>query len=184
VRTSYNPQFLSLPAPSRSAWQRSLTWLLIVALVLLDVPLPAPRAQPGTAYAANGPCPICEGEPLVVNTALALDAANLAGTAGILAPFTAFDGQTITIDLGARALQVTATGRISVLAGSTVQPPQFHQAGNHGTPNLTIRSTCTVQIDEGARGLANNTFRSLAGVIETNAVGGRRATSCSPLTDP
>lgn len=95
------------------------------------------------------------------------------GAEGILAPFASFAGTTITIDLGNRPLQITSAGRISVLAGSNLQPPQFHQAGNHGTPNLRIKSTCTLLIDESNRGTVNALFRGLTGVIETNAQGGR-----------
>jgi RHS repeat-associated protein len=51
VRTHYNPQTLTLLAPQRSRWQRSLTWLLIVTLVLLDVPLPGPRTTVTPAHA-------------------------------------------------------------------------------------------------------------------------------------
>jgi hypothetical protein len=122
----------------------------------------------------------------VVDTAIELDAVNLPGTAGVLAPFASFDGETITIDLGAHALHVTSTGRISVLAGSNRQPAQFHQSGNHSTPNLVITSACTLQIDESTRGTANNKFRSLTGVIETNALGGKagdiRLVFAGPIT--
>ncbi len=51
MRTSYNPQTFTLLAPRRSLWQRSLTWLLIVALVLLDVPLPGPGTTVATVDA-------------------------------------------------------------------------------------------------------------------------------------
>ncbi len=46
---SHQPQPLTLPAPCRSIWKRSLTWLLNVMLVLLDVPLPTSRASSFTA---------------------------------------------------------------------------------------------------------------------------------------
>jgi len=118
-------------------------------------------------------CPICTQPEIVVDTEINLDANNLAATAGVLAPFASFAGNTITIDLGNRPLHVTSKGSISVLAGANVQPPQFHQSGNHGTPNLTIKSTCTLLIDESVRGTANGLFRSLTGVIETNAQGGK-----------
>ncbi len=38
------------PAPYRSPWQRSLTWVLVVTLVLLDVPIPTSRASSFTAF--------------------------------------------------------------------------------------------------------------------------------------
>lgn len=50
MHTPYNPQPLTLPAPRRSPWQRGLTWLLIVTLVLLDLPIPTSRASSFTAF--------------------------------------------------------------------------------------------------------------------------------------
>lgn len=72
----YNPQFLSLPAPYRSAWKRSLTWLLIVALVLLDVPLPGPHTTVATAEAHGNAARIFTIDPSCANP---LDLASITG---------------------------------------------------------------------------------------------------------
>src|SRR5262249_23528225 len=115
-------------------------------------------------------CVTCDGPAVVIDTPIELDARDLAGTAGVLAPFAAFDGESIKLDLGSLPLHIPSTGRLSVLAGTTRQPKQFHKAGNHGTPNLRIHSTCELQIDESTRGLAQSKFRNLTGVIETTAL--------------
>jgi len=119
------------------------------------------------------PCAICDGPDVVVDAPIELDAANLAATAAVLAPFASFDGQTITIDLGHRRLLITSSGRISVLAGAKLQPRQFHRAGNHGTPDLKVVSTCELAIDESVRGELHGKLRNLTGAIETNALGGK-----------
>jgi uncharacterized membrane protein len=118
-------------------------------------------------------CPVCTAPAVIVDSFIALDAANLAGTTGVLAPFASFAGQTITIDLGNRPLQVTSSGRISVLAGAQLQPAAFHQAGNHSTPNLVLRSSCTLLVEAATRGVVKGKLRSLSGVIETTAEGGK-----------
>ncbi len=142
-------------------------------------PSPTSTASPTatsspTASASPTPgsgCPDCSAGTVTVNSAIELDASNLSGTAGALASYASFDGSTITIDLGARALVITTNGRISVLAGSALQPSQFHVSGNHGTPNLTIKSTCTLTIDPATRGTSEALYRNLTGVIETQARG-------------
>ena len=119
------------------------------------------------------PCPTCLGTEIVIDTAIELDANDLPGTAGMLAPFATFDGETILIDLGGQPLRITPNGRLSVLAGQNRQPDHFHRAGNHGTPNLSIVSTCDVVVEESVRGTRLTKFRNLTGVIETNASGGK-----------
>ena len=122
---------------------------------------------------ASGSCEVCSGTTIVVDEAIELDANNLAATAGVLAPFASFDGETILIDLVDNALHVSSSGRISVLAGASLQPAAFHALGNHGTPNLHIKSSCTLTLDPAERGRIFGKLRSLTGVIETNAQGGK-----------
>ncbi|CAB1064632.1 hypothetical protein D1BOALGB6SA_9428, partial [Olavius sp. associated proteobacterium Delta 1] len=133
----------------------------------------ATDTQTVTAVSATPPCPTCDGDPVVVNAVIELNANDLPGTAGVLAPFSSFDGATITVDLGSRPLKVTSTGRISVPAGCKLQPAQFHRGSNHSTPNLHIKSTCTLFIDKSTRTNVQCNYRSVTGVIETEAQGGK-----------
>lgn len=118
-------------------------------------------------------CGECTEPPVVVDNVIELDAAKLAQTAGVLAPFATFDGQTITINLGSRPLVVTSNGRISVPAAPNIQPPAFHNAGNDSSPHLVIRSSCTLQVEETPPKKVKTQTRSLTGVIETVGNGGR-----------
>jgi hypothetical protein len=118
-------------------------------------------------------CGVCTEPAVVVDRVLELDAAKLAQTAGVLAPFASFDGQTITIDLGSRPLVVTSTGRISVPADPKLHPAAFHNAGNDSSPHLVIRSSCTLTVAETPAKKVKTQTRSLTGVIETVGNGGR-----------
>ncbi|MGE0682822.1 MAG: VWA domain-containing protein, partial [Candidatus Binatia bacterium] len=118
-------------------------------------------------------CGVCMEPPVVVDSVIELDAANLAQTAGVLAPFASFDGQTITIDVGNHPLVVTATGRINVPAGPKFHPTAFHQGNNHSSPHLVLQSSCTLELDAPSTQVAKLQTRSLTGVIETVGNGGR-----------
>ncbi|MGE0681464.1 MAG: PKD domain-containing protein [Candidatus Binatia bacterium] len=118
-------------------------------------------------------CGVCTEPPVIVDSVIEFDAAHLTQTAGVLAPFASFDGQTIMINVGDRPLVVTSNGRISVPAGPRFHPTAFHQGDNHSSPHLVLQSSCALELDAPLSPVAKLQTRSLTGVIETVGNGGR-----------
>ena len=135
---------------------------------VMDTAFVTVRSQTG-----GGSCTACSGTTVMVEEVIELDASDLTGTAGVLLPYVSFDGETILINLGNNALEVTETGGILVAGDVGIQPEDFHETGDHSSPNLHIRSTCAVVIAEGARARVQQKLRNVGGFLETNARSGK-----------
>ena len=83
-------------------------------------------------------CSVCQGGPVVVDEQIEIDASDVSGPAGVLAPFVSFDGSTIIIDVRDRPFHITFNGRVALMGGKKLHPSQFDQGGGHGTLHLHI----------------------------------------------